>query len=331
MVKLLSRICLFMALLVCFAPVARAGRAELVDPGYEKIAMADGTAPGAAVVKAAILDAARRRHWEVMSTEPGKAVLAIRPRVHVAVVAARYDDNGFKLEYVSSENLDYEVKQGKPYIHGNYNVWVDNLADQIRASRVFSPEEEVVPDAVAIDETMASAPADNAPDAIASNEPIAVSDGPIKTSKVVPYRAALPADSGYAQCNWNRELSAHIVEYSKGRVVATDEDLETLPGRTLRVQILTTHAAGGGGFSGPKWGAIRADLYEGNKLLGRFDRHRRTIGAFSSSCGSLSKIADALGADVAAWLRRGVFSVPVEADATPIEIGPPETVPPIEH
>lgn len=166
---------------------------------------------------------------------------------------------------------------------------------------------------------------------LAISIPAAAGDAVIKTGKVVPYRNAVPDDSGYAQCDWNRKLSEYIVQYSNGMVEATDEDLASLPGRTLRVQIQTMHSASGGSFSGPKWGAIRADLYEDGKLIGRFDRHRRTMTPFGTYCGSLSKIADALGQDVAAWLRRGSFLVPTHVDEQPIEVGPPETVPPIQQ
>lgn len=132
------------ALLAMFAfgvvPSALAKQHPMVVPGYEKVAMLDGSPPTAARVKAAILDAARKRRWEVVSTEPGKVTLRYAPRTHEVVIAVRYDDNGFKIEYVSSNNLDYEVKRGKTYIHGNYNVWIANLGQQIRLSQAFSAE-----------------------------------------------------------------------------------------------------------------------------------------------------------------------------------------------
>lgn len=168
--------------------------------------------------------------------------------------------------------------------------------------------------------------------AFAARAANAADTAPVMLARVIPYGSAAPVGSNAAtNCDWNRELSEFIVKYSKGIAVATDEDLTTMPGRTLRIYIRSMRGIGGGMFTGPKYGAIRADLYEGDKLIGRLDAMKGSMMPINTACATLSKIADALGADVAAWLRRGVFSVPVEADATPIEIGPPETVPPIEH
>lgn len=117
---------------------AFAGKDEMAVSGYEKVVMSDGESPTAARVKAAILDAARQRRWEVVAVELGKVTLRYAPRGDFElVIAVRYDDNGFKIEYVSSENLDYEAKRGKVYIHRKYNMWVANLTNDIRLSRVF--------------------------------------------------------------------------------------------------------------------------------------------------------------------------------------------------
>ena len=158
-------------------------------------------------------------------------------------------------------------------------------------------------------------------------------DATIRIARTIPYGSSAQVASNAArECTWDRELSERIVEYSRGLVEATDEDLATLPGRTLRVYIRSMRGIGGGMFTGPKYGAIRADLHEDGKLIGRFDAVKGSMMPINTACGTLSKIADALGADVAAWLRRGTFTVPVDAEsASPIVIGPPETVPPIEH
>jgi hypothetical protein len=49
----------------------------------------------------------------------------------------RYDANGFKIEYVSSKEMNYEIKRGTPEIHGNYNRWIRNLSIDIHNSPVF--------------------------------------------------------------------------------------------------------------------------------------------------------------------------------------------------
>jgi hypothetical protein len=159
----------------------------------------------------------------------------------------------------------------------------------------------------------------------------AIADDVIRTSPTIMLR------DGYAgypefmkECDWAEELPAHLVEYSRGLVELTDQDLDTVPGRTLRIRIMHMRSAEGGGFSGPKWAMIRAELFDDGKLIGQFQPYRRTMTMFRGGCSSLSKISDALAADTAAWLRRGNFSVQFAAERNEIEIGPEEDVPPIQ-
>ncbi len=130
-------------LLALCASTARAGKHDvMVVPGYQTVATPNGISPSAARIKAAILHAAKKRRWEVVSTEPGKVTLRYAPRTHEAIVAVRYDDKGFKIEYVSSKELNYEVRKNSTRIHGNYNIWINNLAEAIQTSEVLSVPEE---------------------------------------------------------------------------------------------------------------------------------------------------------------------------------------------
>lgn len=131
-------------------------------------------------------------------------------------------------------------------------------------------------------------------------------------------------------CDWTAEFPAHLVAYSKGLVELTEQDLATLPGRTLRIRIMHMRSADGGAFSGPKWAMIRAELYQDGKLVGQYQPYRRTMTPFRDGCSSLSKISSALAADTAAWLRRGDFKIEYADDQAVIEIGPEEDVPPIQ-
>lgn len=132
------------------------------------------------------------------------------------------------------------------------------------------------------------------------------------------------------ECDWAAELPAHLVEYSKGLVALTDQDLGTLPGRTLRLRIMHMRSADGGGFSGPKWATVRAELFQDGRLVGQYQPYRQTMTLFRGGCSSLSKISDALAGDIATWLRRGNFSVQFTDEQNRIEIGPEEDVPPIQ-
>ncbi len=117
---------------------AFAGKQDpMLIPAYERVESTNGIPPTAARIKAAIIHAGKARGWTVADSEPGKVTLRYAPRTHEVIVAARYDANGFKIEYVSSKEMNYEIKRGTPEIHGNYNRWIRNLAIDIQNSPVF--------------------------------------------------------------------------------------------------------------------------------------------------------------------------------------------------
>lgn len=123
-------------LLVVAAP-ALAKQHEMIKPEYQTFAPAITKPLTQQEVRAAVIDAAQARGWVVTGDEPGKLTLRYAPRTHLAVIAVDYDDKGFKVGYVTSENLDYEVKRGKTYIHGNYNLWLERLSHDIKNSKVL--------------------------------------------------------------------------------------------------------------------------------------------------------------------------------------------------
>lgn len=129
---------LLAAVLAAACGPAIAGKQDpMVIPVYEKVESTNGIAPTAARIKAAIIHAGKSRGWTVTDSEPGKVTLRYAPRTHEVIVAVRYDANGFKIEYVSSREMNYEIKRGTPEIHGNYNRWIRNLAFDIQNSPVF--------------------------------------------------------------------------------------------------------------------------------------------------------------------------------------------------
>lgn len=129
---------LLAAVLAVAALPAVAGKQDpMVVPAYEKVESTNGIAPTAARIKAAIIHAGKARGWTVSDSEPGRVTLRYAPRTHEVIVAVRYDANGFKIEYVSSKEMNYEIKRGTAEIHGNYNHWIRNLALDIHNSPVF--------------------------------------------------------------------------------------------------------------------------------------------------------------------------------------------------
>jgi len=72
--------------------------------------------------------------------------------------------------------------------------------------------------------------------------------------------------------------------------------------RYLELTISEIHAPGGGFFSGPKWMAVSGKLYDHGKVIGSF-RAKRVSGAAKSTCGTLQRVANAIGQDIAGWLK----------------------------
>lgn len=102
------------------APVLESPRQANVPAG---VSVAD--------VEDAILDAMRGRGWALNRREQGLIVADLNVREHFARINFRYSANSVTLEYVESRNLDYEVVDGEPRIHGNFNTWMTNLIRDI--------------------------------------------------------------------------------------------------------------------------------------------------------------------------------------------------------
>ncbi|KAB7895542.1 hypothetical protein ASE93_15715 [Serratia sp. Leaf50] len=80
-------------------------------------------------VKKAILVAGAQRGWQMTAPQNGLILATLTPRNHVAKVKITYTAINYNIQYVSSENLNAEG--GK--IHKNYNRWVANLDQDIKA------------------------------------------------------------------------------------------------------------------------------------------------------------------------------------------------------
>ena len=127
----------FVGMLIGSPPVMAGKRDPMDIPAYERIIATNGAPVSAARVKSAIVTAGTRRGWMVADSEPGRITLRYAPRDHEVVVAVRYDNSGYKIEYVSSKDMNYKEKAGGTVIHGNYNRWIRNLASDIQASPLF--------------------------------------------------------------------------------------------------------------------------------------------------------------------------------------------------
>jgi hypothetical protein len=114
-----------------FVPLAfllMGARALIVDP--EPIAVPAGISAGdvAKAIKVGIV----RRGWVISKDENGQIDAVLNVRTHTARVAIPYDAKEVRIKYVSSEDLDYQEKNGQRYIHGNYVKWVRNMHADIQ-------------------------------------------------------------------------------------------------------------------------------------------------------------------------------------------------------
>ncbi len=90
---------------------------------------------GAAAVQKvhdSIVAAGASRGWHPTADQPGKMTLSntIRGKF-VVVIDVSYDAKGLTATYVSSENLNYAMRDGVAYIHPKYNAWVATLLQDI--------------------------------------------------------------------------------------------------------------------------------------------------------------------------------------------------------
>lgn len=72
------------------------------------------------------------RNWRITKHAPGEIDAVYNPRNFSATIAVHYDRKQVQINYVTSNNLRYEVKNGVRYIHTNYASWIKNLVTDIQ-------------------------------------------------------------------------------------------------------------------------------------------------------------------------------------------------------
>lgn len=70
--------------------------------------------------------------WLVTKDEPGRLVLHYdKQGKHQVDIAIRYDQAGYKIEYLNSVNLNFSQSDDVRKIHPNYNRWIRYLIEKI--------------------------------------------------------------------------------------------------------------------------------------------------------------------------------------------------------
>lgn len=100
----------------------------LVDP--QPIPVPANVSP--AQVEQIIGSALSARNWKIVKHVPGEIDAVYNPRDFSVTIAVHYDASKIQINYVTSDNLRYEVKNGLRYIHTNYASWIKNLVTDIQ-------------------------------------------------------------------------------------------------------------------------------------------------------------------------------------------------------
>jgi hypothetical protein len=130
---MLSVLLLVVSMLMSFEGHARA-TVPIQSPQQADFAIGGDKVLSLETVRSSIGVAASNRDWQVVTEAPGKVQLrnVVRNK-HVLVVNVLYNTKGVRIEYVSSENLKYEMHDGTAFIHPKYNEWVGLLLKDIVA------------------------------------------------------------------------------------------------------------------------------------------------------------------------------------------------------
>lgn len=67
--------------------------------------------------------------WQMKPVEPGHTIGTLYLRSHMAQVDIRYNQQSYSITYKDSSELNYDGES----IHSNYNGWIKNLDNQIKA------------------------------------------------------------------------------------------------------------------------------------------------------------------------------------------------------
>lgn len=122
----------FLAAMLMASPAHAGRQAPLIEPSRVVLYSPDSQPLTAEKVRNAILMGAQPLGWLVNKDAPGVLELSYnKQNKHYVVVRATYDAEGYLLRYVSSTNLNYELKTEGPEIHPNYNRWIQNMISRI--------------------------------------------------------------------------------------------------------------------------------------------------------------------------------------------------------
>ena len=121
---------LVLVLMLAAGTAAFAGRTAPVYTGHVDV----GSNKSLEQIESAIRKGLVAKRWVVEDSKKGEIIAKVMVRKHVAKVKITYNKDKVTIAYMDSVNLNYEEKGGEPYIHGNYNRWIQHLEQHITAN-----------------------------------------------------------------------------------------------------------------------------------------------------------------------------------------------------
>ncbi len=112
-----------------------------------------------------------------------------------------------------------------------------------------------------------------------------------------------------ASCTLDTRLPTFIEKFAKRgvKVVIGPESADGIEGKVLHIEITHVLGAGGGAWSGAKSVTVRGELIENGEVIGSFTAARYSgggaFGGFKGTCAILGRCIEAIGKDIAAWLK----------------------------
>jgi hypothetical protein len=125
---------LFLAIgLIVAAPAYGRTPVPIVEFPDLAVGTSSGVKPTVEQVRQAIVKAAGEKDWALAKQAEDRFVATrVIKGKHTIVTTISFSAEKYSVKYESSENMNYQVNNGKALIHPNYNVWAQDLVGAIR-------------------------------------------------------------------------------------------------------------------------------------------------------------------------------------------------------
>lgn len=136
----------------------------------------------------------------------------------------------------------------------------------------------------------------------------------VQVQKPVPYSEDGDiADNIKQECKLDAQLADFIAEYGKENgidVVFSDGPVDRAAPRALDVRITNAISMGNAWIGHQKGTTVAGTLYENGEKVASFKARRHSMGGmfagYKGSCSVLGRTVDAIGEDIATWLKAPV-------------------------